>query len=135
LDDAVTVRDRVEGAWPRRNDATFADHGARIPGRVVTNADSHVITVRCERPGVVLAVRGCLDHQARELLAEVVRAALVAVGRASRIHLDLSEVSPPMGQPPRIVEQLERAGAKVTVPAGARSAPSERPARPVGALR
>jgi hypothetical protein len=76
-----------------------------------------MICIRSDGPGVVLEVRGDLDDAAGELLTEVVRAALVSVRRAHRIHLDLSAVSSPLTRLPRIARQLERAGALVTVPA------------------
>lgn len=81
------------------------------------------ISIRCESPGVVLAVRGGLDSSACELLGEVVRAALVAVRHATRIHLDLSGVSNAPERLPRLVRRLERAGATVTRPRKAAAAP------------
>lgn len=72
------------------------------------------IAVRCESPGVVLTVDGTLDERASDLLAEVVRAALVAVRRASRIHVDLSRTVPGSSTLPRVLQQLERAGATIT---------------------
>ncbi len=61
-------------------------------------------------------VRGGLDPAACELLRDVVKAALVAVGYANRIRLDLSRVAPVPERLPRFVRRLERAGAVVTKP-------------------
>lgn len=84
------------------------------PDGVRSPTGSPTIEVRCDRPGVVLAVDGPLDDRAFDLLGEVVRAALVTVGRAHRIHVDLSRARPVSGPLPRIVRQLERAGATIT---------------------
>lgn len=78
-----------------------------------------MISVSTRAPGVVLAVHGPLDEHGCDLLAEVVRAALLTVKRANRIHLDLREVWPSPPTPPRIVRRLVRAGARVTGPARA----------------
>jgi len=74
------------------------------------------VVVRCEPPGIVLVVRGGLDAATCELLREVVNAALVAVGYANRIRLDLSRVTPAPDRLPRLVRRLERAGAAITRP-------------------
>lgn len=98
-----------------------------MPETVRTLTPFPTIAVRCDHPGVVLSVDGVLDDRASDLLTEVVRAALVAVGRAHRIHVDLSRARP--GAVPRIVRQLERAGATVTRSRRTRAVP-EAPAPP-----
>lgn len=72
------------------------------------------ISVRGSPGGVVLAVNGLLDARASDLLAEVARAALVAVKRASRIHVDLTAARLNGDDPPRVIRQLVRAGAQVS---------------------
>jgi hypothetical protein len=100
-------------------------HRTPVRDRPMPVPDSyHAIVIRCEPPGVVLVVRGSLEASACELLREVVRAALVAVRRATRIHLDLSSVSPVPKRLPRIVRALERAGATVTTPRAETSEPA-----------
>lgn len=56
---------------------------------------------------------GLLDTRATDLLTEVARAALIAVKRASRIHLDLTAAHVTRHDPPRVVRRLEQAGASV----------------------
>lgn len=113
----MTVTNRI-GLAPYCHEAAMFDrHGARMMEQTIAPpASDPAIAIRCEPPGVVLLVRGSLDSSASELLREVVRAALVTVGRAARIHLDLSLVSPAPERLPRLVRQLERAGAVVTPP-------------------
>ena len=77
---------------------------------------SPTIEVRCDAPGVVLSVDGRLDERSTDLLTEAVNAALVAVRRASRIHVDLSRTRPGSVPLPRMLRRLEQAGATVTRP-------------------
>lgn len=85
-----------------------------MPDATRTAGSFPTIAVRCEQPGVVLTVDGRLDERAADLLGEVVRAALLAVRRASRIHIDLSRAEPVPAGLPRVLRQLERAGATIT---------------------
>jgi hypothetical protein len=79
-----------------------------------SSASSPTIAVRCAQSGVVLSIDGPLDERASDLLGEVVDAALAAVRRASRIHVDLSRARTVAGALPRVLHRLEQAGATVT---------------------
>ena len=76
-------------------------------------APSSTISVRGDGPGVVLVVDGRLDDRGAELLAEVVRAALVSVRRTDRIRIDVSGMDQGVGPPPEVLRRLERTGAKI----------------------
>lgn len=113
----LTVTNCIRLAPDRHEIAMFDRHGARMMEQTSAPPVSDVaIAIRSEPPGLVLLVRGSLDPSASELLREVVRAAIVAVGRAARIHLDLSLVSPAPERLPRLVRRLEGAGVVVTPP-------------------
>lgn len=88
-----------------------------------------MISVQTDDPGIVLRVRGTLDARGVQLLDEVARAALLTMKRARRIHLDLAHARTVRGVP-RIVHQMRRAGALVTLPSSPRAAP--RAPRPRG---
>jgi hypothetical protein len=90
------------------------------------------ISVRCTSSGIALTVEGDVDRRGGELLAEVVRAALVAVGRARRIQVDLTRAGMATGVP-RVLRQLERAGATIRSPAAAPApTPVRTPSAPAG---
>jgi hypothetical protein len=79
------------------------------------------LSVSSESPGIVIRVRGHLDDTSEELLREVVRAALVTMRRADRVHLDLRSLERNGAELPRIVRRMARAGAIVTPPLEERS--------------
>ena len=79
------------------------------------------ISVRGRRPGVVIVVDGILGERGAQLLEEVLQAALVAVGHAHHIHVDVRRLLTDGRPLPSILPQLQRAGASVTGPAPCRS--------------